>query len=224
MLCAKPATSSIARPWMLWMLCVLAISCCTASPALHAVEFPGGRISILTDRVLRLEVLGAASSASFEDRDTVTFAERAQAVASAPVPFNHTLSSTGLTVHTARVTLRLALPLLLPTASAQPSTSASPSDFASDSAPSSPGLSCAALNVTLESGAVVCPGLATGRSPLDPEHHPGIVMDTWTDIVLGDAAGGNLNGSLDTLDCYCGADCCFEVRRSEWKMSVLCVD
>jgi len=70
-------------------------------------------------------------------------------------------------------------------------------------------LGCDRLNVTLLSetspalsGVVLCPGVAKSRVPTDPAH-PGTVMDSWTDIVLGDSL--NLNGSVDTTDCYCGA-------------------
>jgi hypothetical protein len=70
-------------------------------------------------------------------------------------------------------------------------------------------LGCGRLNVTLLSetssalsGVVLCPGVAKSRVPTDPAH-PGTVMDSWTDIVLGDSL--NLNGSVDTTDCYCGA-------------------
>lgn len=74
-------------------------------------------------------------------------------------------------------------------------------------------LGCDRLNVTLLDNdlptdlaeAVLCPGVASRRVPTDAAH-PGVVMDTWTDIVLGDAL--NLNGSVDTTDCYCGAGEC----------------
>ena len=59
------------------------------------------------------------------------------------------------------------------------------------------------------------------REPLAPAHQ-GVVMDTWTDIVLGSA--GNLNGSVDTTDCYCGADCCYGVLQSRMQFGLLSRD
>ena len=47
-------------------------------------------------------------------------------------------------------------------------------------------------------------------------------MDSWTDIVLGSEA--NLNGSVDTTDCYCGADCCYHVLQSRMQKGLLSRD
>ena len=116
----------------------------------------GSRLSVLTSRVLRLELGGST------DSPTITFPQRdSQAVPS----YTHTLTAAALTLRTPDVELRLALPV--------------------DAA----DLGCARFNVTLKVAAgapatVVCPGRATGRVPTDPAH-PGVLMDQWTDILLG---------------------------------------
>ena len=152
----------------------------------------GSRLSVLTSRVVRLELGGT------EDGPTITFPHR-EAV-SVPT-YSHTLTAGSLTLSTADVELRLALPV------------------------SASSLGCDQFNVTLKltggGDHVVCPGTATGRIPLDPKH-PGVLMDSWTDIVLGSEA--NLNGSVDTTDCYCGADCCYHVHQSRMQKGLLSRD
>lgn len=161
----------------------------------RSIALPGGsRLSVLTSRVVRLEL------GSTEDAPTITFPRRE----SPPVPsYTHTLTSTLLTLKTADVELQLALPV--------------PSKV----------LGCAEFNVTLSltKGSVptvVCPGTATGRVPLDPAY-PGVVMDSWTDIILG-SDSGNLNGSVDTTDCYVGADGCYGVLQSRMQKGLLSRD
>lgn len=148
------------------------------------------RLSVLTSRVLRLEI-GAP-----EDAATITFPHRA----SQPVPDYKLdrIEQAGLTLTTADVELRLALPV------------------------SAGDLGCDRLNVTLLTGAlrgdVVCPGTAATRVPTDSQH-PGVVMDSWTDIAYDTA--GNLNGSVDTTDCYVDADACYEVFQSRMQPGLL---
>lgn len=114
--------------------------------------------------------------------------------------YTHTLTGSLLVLKTAGLELALALPV-----------------SASD-------LGCDRMNITLAASpaeanpSVVCPGLATGRTPSDPAH-PGVLMDTWTDIVLGPP--GNLNGSVDTTDCYCGGLCCYGVLQSRMQKGLL---
>lgn len=154
-----------------------------------------GRISVLTSRVVRLEIGGIL------DAPTITFPQRE----SQPVPsYTHTMSASGLVLKTADITLKLALPV---TPAQQ--------------------LTCNLFNVSLKltpssPAKTVCPGLATGRVPTDPAH-PGVVTDEWTDLLLG-TDSGNLNGSVDTTDCYCGADCCYGVLQSRMQKGLLSRD
>ncbi len=155
----------------------------------------GGRISVLTSRVVRLEIGGIL------DAPTITFPQRE----SQPVPsYTHEMSASGLVLKTADITLKLALPV-------KPAQQ----------------LTCELFNVSLKltpssPAKTVCPGLATGRVPTDPAH-PGVVMDEWTDLLLGTDTG-NLNGSVDSTDCYCGADCCYGVLQSRMQKGLLSRD
>lgn len=166
-----------------------------APPRSIALPGGGGRISVLTSRVVRLEIGGIL------DAPTITFPQRE----SQPVPsYTHTMSASGLVLKTADITLKLALPVR-PTQQ----------------------LTCELFNVSLKltpssPAKTVCPGLATGRVPTDPAH-PGVVMDEWTDLLLGTDTG-NLNGSVDTTDCYCGADCCYGVLQSRMQKGLLSRD
>jgi hypothetical protein len=132
-----------------------------------------------------------ASDASgvFEDRPSVTFPYRN----SLPVPDYTVVEHTETKLLIVTPTLNLSFVLTSPMA-----------------------LDCQHLNVTFwlaENLVTACFGEAVGRTPLDPNPpHTGMLMDEWTDIVLGAATvdyGGNLNGSVDTTDCYEGADLCF---------------
>jgi hypothetical protein len=164
----------------------------------RSISLPGGgRLSVLTSRVLRLEAGG-----THLDAPTITFPHRD----SQPVPsYTHTMTPEGLTLETADVTLKLALPV-------------GPAHQ----------LGCEQFNVSLKltpasaAPTTVCPGLATGRVPTDPAH-PGVLMDQWTDLLLGTNTG-NLNGSVDTTDCYCGADCCYGVLQSRMQKGLLSRD
>ena len=127
----------------------------------RSISLPGGgRLSVLTSRVLRLEAGG-----THLDAPTITFPHRD----SQPVPsYTHTMTPEGLTLETADVTLKLALPV-------------GPAHQ----------LGCEQFNVSLKltpasaAPTTVCPGLATGRVPTDPAH-PGVLMDQWTDLLLMD--------------------------------------
>jgi len=171
---------------------LLTAAAVAAAPDPRYVAFPGGRMGALTSRVLRLE-LGTA----FIDAETVTFASRE----SAPAPaFTHALSASGLMVKTSRVTLRLALPL--------------------DAAGAKGSFTCARMNVTMEAGKVVCPGTGAIATRHAVPSHPGGVTSTWTEIIRGDEAG-NLNGSVSTTDCYCGAGCCYDILNSRMQYGLL---
>jgi alpha-glucosidase (family GH31 glycosyl hydrolase) len=175
---------------------LLGVACASPPPPppLRSVTLgEGARLSVLSSRVLRLEVGGST------DEPTITFPHRDALPVSA---YTLTRTATLLTLATAEVELRLALPL------------------------SATALGCERLNATFVGasagpslrGRTVCPGEARGRVPTDPAH-PGVVMDSWTDILRD--TDGNLNGSVDTTDCYCGAACCYGVLQSRMQPGLL---
>ena len=187
-------TDVLQRMMLATLAFTLASAVASPSPRSISLGADGSRISVLTSRVLRLEI------GEHEDQPTITFPQRE----SQPVPsYTHTLTADSLTLKTAEVELRLAVPV------------------------SHADLGCHRLNVTLAltpgaAPTVVCPGTATGRAPTDPAF-PGVVMDQWTDLVLA-TDSGNLNGSVDTTDCYCGPDCCFGVLQSRMQKGLLSRD
>ena len=73
-----------------------------APPRSISLGGDGSRVSVLTSRVLRLEIGGST------DAPTITFPQRG----SRPVPgYTHELTAAALTLRTADVELRLALPV-----------------------------------------------------------------------------------------------------------------
>jgi len=172
------------------IICVLVFFCAlsrAAPPSERSVTVGPARFSFLSPTVIRFDASDA--SGVFEDRPSVTFPHRN----ALPIPpytvVEH--SDTELFIVTPIFNLSFVLTSRM-------------------------AIDCRHLNITFFlAGKLVtaCFGEAMGRTPLDPNPpHAGILMDEWTDIVLGAPtydSGGNLNGSVDTTDCYEGADLCF---------------
>lgn len=153
------------------------------------------RFSFLSSGILRIETAGAASP---EDRATVTFPSRL----AQPAP-DVTIESPAdpFVARTSRYTVNY------------------------DPRGSSL-LGCAQLNVSLilpdGSTTTSCVGAVATRVPLDPDY-PGVVMDNWREIVLGNTER-NLNGSLVSFDCYTSAQGCVNVYHSRMQMGLLSTD
>jgi hypothetical protein len=154
------------------------------------------RVSMLSARALRVETAqGDASVPPFEDGASLTFPSRE----ALPVPNYTTAHAAGSTVWivtTSELTLRYDTAQL------------------GHDATTTAQLGCAALNISLRhpTGAAGaswwCPGSSYQRPTTSP-FWPGEELDEWRDIVHGPV--GNLNGSLDSTDCYHGAIPCISV-------------
>eukprot|EP01052_Picozoa_sp_SAG31_P016575 SAG31_NODE_1103_length_9895_cov_13.722540_2_plen_693_part_00 len=168
------------------------------------------RVSVLSARILRIETM-AAGQTPFEDRPSITFINRT----ALPVPvYSHsTPTGGGLLLSTGELELRY--------------------DGGRD-------LGCSHLNVTIQAPSpnpaasrrtplpqLWCPGsddehLAYpgtdprgGTIPGGYEPTPDQKLDTWKDITRGPP--GNLNGSLDTMDCYVMAEACIGVYQGRMQ-------
>ena len=156
--------------FLVWLVCAVAASASAADSQPRSLTVGPMRVSFLTPAVARFEFGGAT-----EDAPSITFPHRTSAPVPAYTVRSHSPSQ--LVVQTSDILIRFAY---------------EPSDELSSKAL----LDCAHWNVTiLSSGVVACVGEASGKIPTDPSH-PGVVMDEWTDIILGPP--GNLGGSLDS--------------------------
>ena len=177
---------------------VLALACATAPAAADPLRYAvvgALRFSFLSDGVLRVESAGAAAP---EDRPTVTFPSR---LALPPPDVTVVSAADPFVARTSRYTVSYD-----PRGSSQ--------------------LGCAHLNVTVAlpggSTTTSCVGAAAARVPLDPDF-PGVIMDDWREIVLGDDAA-NLNGSLVSYDCYVSAQTCVGVYHARMQMGLVSTD
>lgn len=156
------------------------------------------RVSVLSDRVLRVETAqGDANAPPFEDRASLTFSSR-EALPVSQYSSAHTAGSTVWRVTTKDLTLRYDTAQL--------------GDHAVNGGAAAT-LGCAALNISMNKPTGTgtswwCPG-STYKRPGTSPFWPGQELDEWHDIVHGPP--GNLNGSLDSTDCYHGAIPCISV-------------